>query len=731
MNRSLRNFAELILTAGPLTVFSPVIAENIVFPQNSGIINVVSSGVDNTGRTDVTAKLSQILTGNQKNVIIYFPNGTYRVSGRVRGPHDPSFTPSAAIHGPLIMGQSRTGTVIRLADGTWPIDTLDFPKLGNYPHLIDDQVVLHTGDCGNTTFQRQVRNLTVNIGKNNDGATGVVFIASNSGCMADVDIISEDGKGCIGLSMSGSENGPVAVHNVHVKGFKRGVYCAVPDVLSMSQMVIEGASEYGLVNVGVTALDSIKTTLRAPAVLNILGGSLCLLNGYFDGGASDTAAVFNYGKLFARNLHSTGYKRALKCKDWGNAQREPPMGNLVLEYVSRDPQGLFNNPGVSMNLPVKYPAYPAWEQDMTKWTNPVTYKTSSNTWTDAFKSALSQAGKTSMVIPWNAYPYYSITDTLRIGGTISRVVGTTGNIENGQGAIIVGDGSTPVVILQSIAVNSATVPVIIRTSRLVILESVYGHIIVEGTGDVFINDLMGDVTIKNPAAHVWARKLNAEWGSTGTIMNAQAGTLWILGFKSENEQMKINCTAQGIVELFSFLNYDVGAGRSWPAGVPLFRIQDGNFCAIDMQQVSHGAISDSLLVAETRGGVTRYLTKANNPDMYNCEMYTGFDPSKFKSAVGMRPLREALPVKNGDLQVTRLQDGNLRISFTLYHPSPIDVRFADMQGRTVRCERLQGACQTQKHAYMFDTQSPPAGTYSLIVGMKTGKRFERLVIVDR
>jgi len=719
-----------------LSLAGPVLAEdNLVFPPNSGIINVVTDrGVASNGRTDVTVLLNQILSENErsgdKNAIIYFPTGTYRISGRIRGPHRPTFAGGGAIHGPLIVGQSRTRTVIRLTDNTWPSDTLGFPnRVGVYPTVIDDRVVLHSGDCGNTTFQRQIRNLTVDIGKNNDGATGVVFIASNSGCMADVDIVSEDGKGCIGLSLSGTENGPLAVHNVRVKGFKRGVYCSVADVLSMSQVVLEDPTRYGFVNNGRCAVDSLKVRSVCPAVLNLGGGTLSLLNGYFEGGASDTAAVYNHYKLFARNLQSSGFKRALHCRDFGGGYRQAPATATIDEYLSRPSAGTFYQPGVSMNLPVKYPPSVAWEQDLAKWSNPATYKTGSNTWTAAFKSALSATGKTSVVIPWLGYPAYDITDTLRVKGAISRVIGTTANIYRGAAAIVVEDGTAPVVVLQNFSI-ATQVPIIIRTSRTVILESAYPPtLIAEGTGDLFLNDFMGDLVVRNPQQKVWVRKLNGEWSESGSIVRVESGTAWVLGFKSENEQNKVTCLAQGVMEVFGFMNYNVGAGRTWPAGIPLFDINGGQFCAAGIYQVAHGAGNDSFMVREIRGGVTKTFTSSMNLDWYECGLYTGFDPSKFTPAVvfGM-PARRPDAIRSS-LSVSVLPQGRLRVSFSLDHASGVDMRLTNAQGRTVMFLPSTRTYGAGMHQCEIVTTPHAAGAYWLSIRTLSGEHMEQLVVI--
>jgi len=648
--------------------------DNLVFPSGTGMVDVVRDrGVDNTGRTDVTAKLNQILTTDRA---IYLPIGTYRVSGMLRGPHHPTFAAGGESAGPSVIGQSRTRTVIRLADGTWPLDTLKFPSSrGTYPAIIDERVVMHSGDCGNTTFLKLFRNFTVDIGKNNDGATGMVFIASNTGCLADVDIVSEDGKGCIGLSFSGSENGPLMVHNVRTKGFKRGIWCPVADVLSISQVVIEGATQYGFVNSGRCALDSLATSMSAPALVNLHSGWLSLLNAYFAGGASDTAAVYNYGALFARNLKSSGYKRALHCKDWGSGLHQAPTGPSVSEYLSREAEGTFYTPGVSLNLPIKYPPFPPWEQDMAKWSSVSALKTTANTWTAAFKSALSQTGKTSVAIP--CCGFYDINDTLRITGSIERIAGAYTEIP-GTGGVVVQDGTAPVVVLQNMMLTGwQNCPLIIRTSRTVILESVYANVIAEGTGDLFINDYMGDLVVRNPRQRVWVRKLNGEWSASGALLHVNSGTTWILGFKSENEQTKIDVQSQNVVEMFGFMNYVVGAGRTWPANIPLFRVTDGQFSAAMTTQVAHGAENDSLLVVETRGGVSRSFTASMGFDGYNCGLYTGFaTPTRAD-----RPITET--PEHGSSPLVDLS-GRVGLSVRLNAAGAHTVEVFDARGRLFR-----------------------------------------------
>jgi len=112
-------------------------------------------------------------------------------------------------HGPWLVGESREETIIRLKDGTWTTPLYNFmPTDGKPESKVYEQTVLSTGDSTNTTFNKIIRNMTVNIGRNNGGAVGVMYNTSNSGYLGEVDIISEDGKGAAGLALAGLENGP-------------------------------------------------------------------------------------------------------------------------------------------------------------------------------------------------------------------------------------------------------------------------------------------------------------------------------------------------------------------------------------------------------------------------------------------------------------------------------------------------------------------------------------------
>ncbi len=705
------NYCGVLQIAFLMAAIPSFASSEIAFPNGSNVVNVVTDrGVKNDGTTDVTDKLNNILTSDKNAVkIYYFPKGTYLVTGQVRGFHNTSRSASAAIHGPWIVGESRTETVIKLKDGVWPQDTMAFGHMGDYPKRNDEQVVLHTGDCGNTTFERQLRNMTINIGKNNAGATGVVFIASNSGYMADVDIVSEDGQGSIGLSLSGMENGPAYVRNVRVDGFKRGIWTHSSCMITMSQMVVENASEWGLVTNHIVNVDSIAITMKpgAPAVMNLKLGALVLLNGWFNGQAADTAAVYNYGRIFARNLHSTGYRRVLRGKEWGGSVFKAPESNYLAEFKSRKSMGLFHDPGVGLNLPVKYPPPFEWETNMSKWTNPKKYKNSSTSWTQAFKKALNETGKTSIVIPYGAK--YQLADNLTVGNDFSLVASTGGALKGGK-SLIIGDGSAPVVRVEGIRGKGTTV--VVSTDRTVVLEGIYCDVIANGTGDLFVNDIMGSLTVKNSKQKVWVRKFNKEY--TGGL-RINKGTAWVLGYKSERYNLKAQVLSGAVLELFNFINLNVGAQEGPSPNVPAFDIVNGDFSCALMTQVAHNSPNFDVIVQEKRGTRVKKLYPSDNPDNNHFALYTGFNPSNYNIVETTR--KESLRSSHlqDRLRITSTAGSTIEVSVGVRSQSRVSVELLDARGRIVYVSNESIVLPKGTHRIALETGHLAPGAYRMRV----------------
>jgi len=656
---------------------------DIIYPAKSGIVNVVTDhGVDNTGQSDVADTLSGIFKRYISNQVIYFPRGTYLVRKQIQAPICPNNAGTSV--GPVIVGQSRKGTVIRLADGTWPTDRF---AAGSRPDgwWVDRQVVLHGGDCYNTTFGKEIHNLTINVGRNNAGAVGVVFTASNYGCLSDLDIISEDGNGSIGIVFQGAEVGPAYARSVYVNGFKRGVFSDAITDMAFSQFVLVNQTEWGLVVENNCYVDSLSVSGFAPAVWNTSygrGGRLVLINGFFSGNSVSQAAIKNEGRLFARNIRTAGYTRAITS----TAPIAEPDGGDIAEYASHGTAGLFSTPGRSMNLPVKYPPFTPWQQDTTKWASTLAIKGGGigqvgKSDSAALHTAFSTPGKTSVLVSFGRT--WPTSDTLYVSGDIERVAGTVGKIN--APAIVIQNNTPPVVTLQMLFLGQG--PVIVRTDKTVILESVNGPVIAEGTGELYINDMEDMLTVRNPAQRVWVRKYNMERltdpNRDAPMLVVQSGVAWIFSYKSEGNWVKAHCSG-GWLELLGLYNYGSWAGGSydvWPSTRPMVSVEaDGQLSVAMLHQISHVGEIATLLVKETRGGQSRSLTKSASPDGDNISLFTGCSSLPASNAY---PRASAPAEERPALKVLPTVGARLLVTFAQKGPSPVSVRLVNPQGRTV------------------------------------------------
>jgi hypothetical protein len=582
--------------------------ENIVFPSGIGIIDVTKPpyNADNTGKTDVAAILTKALVDNRKvgtwvQYIVYLPNGTYLVKSKVAWSVPPYTV------GPHLQGQSRKGTVIKLADSTYRSST-------------QASYVVQTGADVAQNFNRGMFNLTVNTGKGNPGAIGVFWYANNEALMSDVDIVSEDGSGLAGLRIGTVEEGPACVRKVCIKGFRMGVWSSSTlNTVTLSRITVEGPCQIGVVHEAgfPIYIDSLTTRNTAIAVCNRNTAQLVLNNGYFTGGNPDTAAVLNQSgaMLFARNIVTQGFKQALSSTS-GTAP--VPSGPNIVEYSSHGCISLFNSPLRSLNLPIKYPPEVAWEQDTSKWANILKYAAGRND-AQALQAAIDDPTKTTVVIPKDKD--CSINTAVYVRGTIRRII-TSGGVITGAGSLVVDNGVEPAVILEKLNCNLTSFPFIQRSNRIVLMESVLpSEIRHEGTGDLFLSDVICPLIMNNAQAHAWAWGYDAEGG--GNQLEVSAGTAWIFGWKDEGTGTSVYQTG-GTVEVLGFFNYSNGTAKTMPEII----LTGGNFSLASGVQCRYSN-KYNILVRQTYGGTTKELLATANPagfpTTFDIPQFTAYD----------------------------------------------------------------------------------------------------------
>ena len=139
-------------------------AENIVFPDDAGVIDVTKPpySAKGDGRTDAAEAIQQaLLEHGNGNKIIYLPNGVYRLSTTLRWPNGENETSQRAT---ILQGQSREGTRLELMDYSPGFNNPGRPR-----------PMLWTGGEHQRHFRNSVRNLTLHTGVGNPGAIGIQF----------------------------------------------------------------------------------------------------------------------------------------------------------------------------------------------------------------------------------------------------------------------------------------------------------------------------------------------------------------------------------------------------------------------------------------------------------------------------------------------------------------------------------------------------------------------------
>jgi hypothetical protein len=184
-----------------------------LLPRDSGYIDLKEAfGAVGDGRTDDTAAFRAAFAALSDreplaHYTLYIPPGTYLVSDTLQSGH--------ALD---IQGAGSDKTVIKLRDkcpgfsraaephAFWEVDHPAAPAQANAPAESGTSISM----C----------NLSIDIGKGNPGAKGLVIASGRVRCLEDLQLRSADGSGVVALQTPPQAGAAMAVKNVRVKGFR-------------------------------------------------------------------------------------------------------------------------------------------------------------------------------------------------------------------------------------------------------------------------------------------------------------------------------------------------------------------------------------------------------------------------------------------------------------------------------------------------------------------------------
>ncbi len=602
-------------------------ASGTPLPADCGYYNAAEHGViPDDGRDDVEAlgALIRKRFAEQDRYasppFIYLPAGTYNLSGPVEARAEPGSWSDGWLSGFILVGQSREKTVLRLEDRC--------PAFAD-PHA--PTALLKTGSegrddnesgWGNQAFRHYVMNLTLHTGSGNPGAIGLDYLANNRGAVENVTIVSGDGDGKAGIAMNRSWPGPALLKHVLIDGFDRGV-----DVdnhydysMTLEHITLRNQRECGIFvhnnNLFIRGLQS-DNAVTALAINNV-HGYVVLLDATLNGTNAAAPAIVNAGRLLARNVRCEGYDTALVSES-GQTILADDQSARIAEYVSHEAISLFDSPKRTLDLPVK--ETPVYDQpDTTLWVNAVDYGATPDRPSDDDAEALQAAVDRGGEIVYLPSGAYHIGKTLVIRSAVRKIMGMQSSIRARDAAAVEplfrfeGDKGSGVILehlrLAGGIEHASTASLTIRHCDH---EGYYNS--VNGTGDLFVEDVIGKpYRILHPQ-HAWMRQVNTEFDDNPLIEN-HGGTVWILGHKTEGEPTLIK-TVNGATEL---LGGHFRALKNPAAAMPAIVAIDAAISLSFAMEYRTWPIR----VSETRNGETRTLTESSN----RIVLYTGYDTNQ-------------------------------------------------------------------------------------------------------
>jgi Pectate lyase superfamily protein len=591
--------------------FTTSSTENITFPPDANILNVKDFGAEGDGRTDDTNALQEALnTGSNGDTILYIPNGTYKVSKRLH-----------FYRHLTVQGQSESGTIIKLQDNA---EEYQDPKKPNYVLASTNEGTISYKPPGdNMAFLQFMMNLTIDTGKGNLGAGGLLYISNNGGGLRNVTIRSEDGRGVVGLDFRAPWDGPALYRGVSVDGFDVGIWAGHTTVSTdMDHITLRNQRVVGIRNdEHPLTIRKLKSENTVPAIeINGAWGLTVLFDSELIGrNSSKPAIVHNEGQVYAFNVRISDYPTPVM----GQGARSFKDGYLA--YSSQSFQSLANRKAIKTTaidpsfsnskltpLPIVFKDTPSvpWEP-LSNWVSVTDFAhlIEDKDWTPAIQAAI-DSGHSTVYFPNGEY---YLKDTIIIRGSVRVLQGLNsflfplvpGSFKD-KPLIRVEDGTPPQVFIDRVAhyaKSPGETPVFLEnaTSRDLIIINSRGlsyRNTSTGTGNLFLDDMVTFSVEFNYPQQAYLHQLDLE-GQQNKVIN-KAAQVYIQGFKSEGTGTLVSNIGSDALTV-------VLGGQDYPANDALSRTEKPSNINIDgtLLMVQSLFYTNNTLVKETLNGVTR------------------------------------------------------------------------------------------------------------------------------
>jgi len=580
---------------------------DVVFPPCKSIINIKKPpyNAKGDGKTDDTTAIQKALSDMMgQHQMLYFPAGDYIVSSTLQWSNKNSSGANAWGFN-WLQGQGPAKTRIRLKDGV-------------FQDAKNPQSMMWCGGFGSADwFHNHVEGITFDIGSDNPGAIGLQFYTNNYGAVRQCRFIDRSGIGLIGLDLGHRDmNGPLLIKDCEIVGFQRGVSTAGGvNGQTIERITLRGQKEVGIVNQGQSlSIRSLLSKNEVPAITSY--GTLAVIDADLQGkaGASNHPAILNFngGRIYVRDVDTSGYKRALAdlvTPDSAAAYRltadEQPksVGPKLDEYFSHAITNPFGGKTESIRLEVAdEPTIPA--DKPSAWANvdrfgadPTGGKDSSA----AIQKAI-DSGASTIFFPGS----YKLESTVIVRNNVHRMLSVGGGVDYFSQStpdfrVADGDG-TPIVFEHFFSINGG---IEVDSARTVMIKSAgVRHLTFTNRakgGHLFIEDVTTD-DLKLNEQKLWARQLNIE--NEGTHLTNRASDVWVLGYKTERGGTLVETKERGRSEILGGFSYTTTAGKL----APMFVTTDSSVFAY-FGEVCYTGDPFQTIVNETRGGSTKTILR--------------------------------------------------------------------------------------------------------------------------